>query len=84
MKRVLQELPSLDGAGIAKLLYEYYSQMEHDKIHFDFIIYSYYDEGIYEKPLREMGCNIYKLPPYKSNPKECIKKNGRYYRTGKL
>lgn len=21
-----------------------------------------------------MGCNIYKLPPYKSNPKECIKK----------
>lgn len=74
MKRVLQELPSLDGGGIAKLLYEYYSQMEHDKIHFDFIIYSYYDEGIYEKPLREMGCNIYKLPPYKSNPKECIKK----------
>ena len=55
MKRVLQELPSLDGGGIAKLLYEYYSQMEHDKIHFDFIIYSYYDEGIYEKPLREMG-----------------------------
>lgn len=48
MKRVLQELPSLDGGGIAKLLYEYYSQMEHDKIHFDFIIYSYYDEGIYE------------------------------------
>ena len=35
MKRVLQELPSLDGGGIAKLLYEYYSQMEHDKIHFD-------------------------------------------------
>ena len=74
MKRVLQELPSLDGGGIAKLLYEYYSQMEHDKIHFDFIIYSYYDEGIYEKPLREMGCNIYKLPLYKSNPKECTKK----------
>ena len=46
MKRVLQELPSLDGGGIAKLLYEYYSQMEHDKIHFDFIIYSYYDEGM--------------------------------------
>ena len=55
MNRVLQELPSLDGGGIAKLLYEYYSQMEHDKIQFDFIIYSYYDEEIYEKPLREMG-----------------------------
>lgn len=71
MIRVLQDLSALDGGGVAKLLYDYYRYMDHTKIHFDFMIYNYYDEGIYEKPLREMGCKIYKLPPYASNPKKC-------------
>ena len=43
MVRVLQELSALDGGGVAKLLYDYYRNMDHTKIHFDFLIYDYYD-----------------------------------------
>lgn len=39
MVRVLQELSALDGGGVAKLLYDYYRNMDHTKIHFDFLIY---------------------------------------------
>ena len=73
MIRVLQDLSALDGGGVAKLLYDYYRHMDHSKIRFDFMIYNFYDEGIYEKPLREMGCHIYKLPTYTENPDECTK-----------
>ena len=40
MVRVLQELSALDGGGVAKLLYDYYRNMDHTKIHFDFLIFS--------------------------------------------
>lgn len=69
MIRVLHELSALDGGGVAKLLYDYYSNMDHEKIHFDFLIYDFYEEGIYEKPLRDMGCKIYKLPRIKNDKK---------------
>lgn len=84
MIRVLQDLSALDGGGVAKLLYDYYRNMDHNEVRFDFMIYNFYDEGIYEKPLREMGCTIYKLPAYSQNPKEChemqekIIANGKY------
>lgn len=65
MIRVLHELAALDGGGDAKLLYSYYSNMDRDKVHFDFVIFDFYDEGIYEKPLRELGCTIHKIPRIK-------------------
>lgn len=67
MIKVLQELSALDGGGVAKLLYDYYLNMDKEKVHFDFLIYDFYDEGIYEKPLRDMGCTIYKLPRIKKD-----------------
>lgn len=79
---VLQDLSALDGGGVAKLLYDYYHHMDHSKIHFDFMIYNFYDEGIYEKPLREMGCHIYKLPTYAENPDECTKQQEKVIREG--
>lgn len=69
MVRVLHELSALDGGGVAKLLFDYYSNMNKEKVHFDFLIYDYYDEGIYEKPLREMGCTIHKIPRIKKSKK---------------
>ncbi len=71
MIRVLQDLSALDGGGVAKLLYDYYRFMDHVLVQFDFMIYNFYDEGIYEKPLKEMGCTIYKLPAYSQNPEAC-------------
>ncbi|MGN1114629.1 MAG: glycosyltransferase family 1 protein [Oscillospiraceae bacterium] len=84
MVKVLHELSALDGGGIAKLVYDYYLHMDHDKIHFDFLIYDYYDEGIYEQPLKNLGCNIYKIPRIKKDKKgylrgmEKVIKEGNY------
>lgn len=69
MVRVLHELSSLDGGGVAKLLYDYYQHMDREKVHFDFLIQDLYDEGIYEKPLRDLGCSIYKIPRIKKDRK---------------
>lgn len=69
MIRVLQELSALDGGGVAKLLYDYYRNMDYTKIHFDFLIYDYYENGMYENPLKELGCTIYKLPRIKKDKK---------------
>lgn len=84
MVRVLHELANLDGGGVARLLYDYYKYMDHDKIRFDFVISNNFAEGILEKPLRDMGCNIYKLDGLKKNPLHYVKevdkiiKNGEY------
>ncbi len=84
MVKVLQELSTLDGGGVAKLLYDYYMHMDKSKVHFDFLIYDYYDEGIYEHPLKDMGSTIYKIPAFSKNKKaylhemEQIVKNGNY------
>ncbi|MBR3355599.1 MAG: glycosyltransferase family 1 protein [Oscillospiraceae bacterium] len=84
MIKVLHELSSLDGGGVAKLLYDYYLHMDREKIRFDFLIYDYYDKGIYEEPLRKLGCNIYVLPVFKRSKRECLRQmrdiihNGNY------
>lgn len=69
MVRVLHELSALDGGGDAKLLYDYYLHMDREKVHFDFLIQDLYEEGIYEKPLREMGCEIYRIPRIRNDYK---------------
>lgn len=84
MVRVLHEVANLDGGGVARLLHDYYLHMDHDKIHFDFLISDDIADGILEKPLTEMGCTIYKIPSLKKNMKLRLKKideiikNGNY------
>ncbi len=82
MIRVLQNLPSLDGGGIAKLLFDYYREIDHEKIHFDFLIYDYYSEGIYEAPLKAMGCKIYKVPPIEKDKNGSLSKTEEIIRNG--
>lgn len=84
MVKVLQELSTLDGGGVAKLLYDYYKNMDHSKIQFDFVIGDYYDKGIYEDYFTEQGSKIFKLVKKTENKEkylsqiENIIKNGNY------
>lgn len=70
MYRILHELANLDGGGVARLLYDYYSYMNKEIVHFDFVISDNIDNGILEIPLKELGCTIYKIPSLKKNFKE--------------
>lgn len=83
MIRVLHEVANLDGGGVARLLYDYYSHMDHDKIHFDFLISDDISDGILEKPLKDMGCTIYKIPSLKKNMKLRLKRMDEIIRDGK-
>ncbi|MBQ9123972.1 MAG: glycosyltransferase family 1 protein [Lachnospiraceae bacterium] len=73
MIRVLHDLSALDGGGDAKLLYSYYSNMDREKVHFDFIVYDFYDNGMLEDPLREMGSSIYHIPRIRRDIKGYLK-----------
>ena len=67
--KVLQMTSALDGGGIERILFDYYAHMDHDQVQFDFVKVDP-EEGILEKPLREMGCHIYAIPPMRQNHKE--------------
>ena len=82
MVRVLHEMSALDGGGVAKLVYDYYKHMDHSQVHFDFLIYDFYEEGMYEAPLREMGCTIYKLPRFKKDKMGYFKGMAKVIREG--
>lgn len=72
MIKVLHELGNLDGGGVARLLYDYYYYMNKERIHFDFLIYDFFKEGILEEPLQELGCTIYKIPTMQESKKKCF------------
>lgn len=82
--KILHELASLDGGGVAKLLYDYYRNMKDKKeIQFDFLIYDYYENGIYEEPLKKMGCMVYKIPSIKKNRQASLNAMESIIRKGK-
>ena len=82
MVRVLHELANLDGGGVARLLYDYYRHMNHEVIHFDFLINDEIDNGILEAPLKELGCKVYKLPSPKKDLKKRLKEIDFILKTG--
>lgn len=82
MVRVLHELGNLDGGGVARLLYDYYKHMDHEKIHFDFIIGTDIENGILEEPLKNMGCKIFKIPSPKHGLREYRKSLDKIMREG--
>lgn len=67
--RILEITSDLDGGGVDRLLYDYCSRMTND-IQFDFVVTSK-TEGILEKPLKELGCKIYRI----SQIREGLKKH---------
>lgn len=83
MIRVLHELASLDGGGVDKLVYDYCLHMDRSKVQFDFLIYQYVDEGIYERELTGLGCRIYRIPVFKASPGKCLREMKRVVKQGK-
>ncbi|QCT06954.1 glycosyltransferase [Ruminococcus bovis] len=73
MVRVLHELFSLDGGGVERLVYDYYRNMDHNKVQFDFVISDLYKKGIFEDYLTEQGCKIFKIVKKTENKKKYLK-----------
>ena len=65
MIRVLQEVATMDVGGVERLLYDYYSNLDKGNIAFDFVIFDREKEGIFENPLKEMGCRFHYVPRVK-------------------
>jgi len=65
MITVLQEVATMDAGGVERLLYDYYTHMDKSEIAFDFVIFDREKEGIFEKPLKEMGCRFHCVPRLK-------------------
>lgn len=82
MVRILQELSTLDGGGVAKLLYDYYRNIDHNKVHFDFVISNYYDKGIYEDYFTSQGCKIFKIVKKIENKEKYLKQIEEIIRNG--
>ena len=80
--KVLEITSSLDGGGIARLLYDYCSRLI-PEFEFDFVV-SAENEGILEEPLRNLGCNVFHVSQMKKSfgeykrQLEFIIKNGNY------
>lgn len=64
MIRVLHVLAALDGGGVERLLIDYYSRMDRNIIHFDFVVLEK-STGILEKRFIDLGSEIYRIPPIK-------------------
>ncbi len=67
MIKILHITSELDGGGIEKLLFNYYSKIKH-LVQFDFAINSS-KIGMLESPLSDMGCKIYRIPKYRDGLK---------------
>lgn len=80
--KILETVTNLDGGGVDTLVLNYCSRII-PKHHFDFLVRSS-SEGICERPLRELGCNVYHLPSIRKHPIGYIRtlyqalKNGQY------
>ena len=66
MIRVLHVLSSLDGGGVERMLYNYYTHMTRSKVHFDFVVHGK-KIGILEEPLKKIGSEIYHVTPKKES-----------------
>ena len=66
MIKVLHVLSSLDGGGVERMLYNYYTHMTRSKVHFDFVVHGK-KIGILEEPLKKFGSEIYHVTPKKES-----------------
>jgi len=62
--RVLQVVTSMDRAGLETILMNYYRHVDRNMLQFDFLTHRQ-REGVYDKEIRSLGGQIYRLPPVK-------------------
>src|SRR5690625_2196854 len=67
MIKILHVVSSLNmGGGVQQLLYNYYKNMNSDKVQFDFIVHSE-EIGYFEKKFKKFGSNIFHVTPKKQS-----------------
>lgn len=62
MIRVLHVVTSLAATGVPTLLYSYYSKMNRDEVHFDFVAIPSKVKHIYKEKFEDLGCSVYYMP----------------------
>lgn len=72
MIKVLQLVVAVNDGGIEKLLYDYYSHMDTDKIRFDFAINDT-GHGILEDKFKAKGSRIYRYIKFRKNFFKAVK-----------
>ena len=83
MIKVLHLFTTLDNGGVESFLYNYYSNMNHKQITFDFVVPGD-KKGFLEDDLEKMNSKIFRVPRFKKHPFLQIKtlsniiKNGNY------
>lgn len=60
--RILHVLSALDSGGVETMLYHYYTNIDTQKIQFDFVVYSQ-KIGRLESAFSDMGCAIFHVTP---------------------
>lgn len=82
MSKVLQVGATNILGGIETYLHNYYKNIDHNRVNFDFV--NMYDKIYFQEEYEETGAQIYKLPNYRKHPIKYIKKlkqiliNGNY------
>lgn len=67
MIKVLNLFTTLDNGGVESFLYNYYTHMDHNLFHFDFIVPGFH-KGFLEDNFIQMGSKVYHVPTMHQNP----------------
>lgn len=81
MLRILHVVGNMNFGGVENMLMELYREIDTRKIQFDFVCHDY-KEGKFDKEIKKLGGNIYRIPSmsnsgffkYKRNLYNCFKK----------
>ncbi|WP_458411748.1 glycosyltransferase family 1 protein [Schinkia sp. CFF1] len=66
MVRVLHIVTALDGGGVERMLFNYYSNMDRENFKFDFITHG--ENGFLEKQFKDLGSEIFHIPSLRKSP----------------
>ena len=80
--RVLNVISSLNNAGTEAVVINYFRLMDKNSIQFDFMVLDEKSD-YYQNELLGYGCNIYRIPNFKSNPLKNIKLRKKIIKEGK-
>lgn len=72
MKYILQVTGSLNIGGVEKIVVDWYKNMNHNEIQFDFLTYDTGD-GYYESSVKELGAEVFKIASPRTNYIKFIK-----------
>lgn len=72
MIKILHIVSSLkSGGGVQTMLYNYYENMDRNKIHFDFVVHGD-DKGMLEEKVEDMGSAVFHVTPKKVSLKRNV------------